>query len=99
MAMATHRIVSGEESEIHDEPHVESRRITVRQIVERVEGSGIDPGAVADRYDLPIADVYRALTYYYDNLDEMKSVAAKRSEREDAARERGARTLGELRRE
>ena len=99
MATATHRIVSGEESEIHDEPHVEGRRITVRQIVERVEEGGIDPGSVADRYDLPIADVYRALTYYYDNLGELKAVDVRRHEREDAARDRGAKTLDELRRE
>lgn len=32
-----HRIVSAEESDVHDEPHLEGHRITVRQIAERVE--------------------------------------------------------------
>jgi len=29
---------------------------------------------VADRQDLDVADVYRALTYYHDNPDEMRTV-------------------------
>lgn len=33
----THAIVPADESEVHDEPHLEGHRITVRQIVERVE--------------------------------------------------------------
>ena len=34
--------------------------------------------AVAAEYDLDIADVYRALTYYYDNSEEMRRVQADR---------------------
>ncbi|WP_436912104.1 DUF433 domain-containing protein [Halosimplex marinum] len=97
MAQATGRIVPGEESAIHDEPHIEGRRITVLQVVERVEGADRDPKAVADEYDLPVADVYRALTYYHDHPDEMAGVRERRREREASARERGAKTLDELR--
>jgi uncharacterized protein (DUF433 family) len=98
MAQATGRIVPGEDSEIHDEPHVEGRRVTVRAIVERVEDTGLDPQTVADQYDLALADVYRALTYYYDHPDEMAAVERRRRERERAARERGAKSLDEIRR-
>jgi uncharacterized protein (DUF433 family) len=97
MAQATGRIVSSDDSDIHDEPHVEGRRITVRQIVERVEDAGIDAEAVADRYDLALADVYRALTYYYDHPEEMAAVERRRAERERAARERGAKSLKAIR--
>jgi uncharacterized protein (DUF433 family) len=97
MAQATGRIVSGADSDIHDEPHVEGRRITVRQIVERVEDAGIDAETVADRYDLALADVYRALTYYYDHPEEMATVERRRAERERTARERGAKSLSEIR--
>jgi uncharacterized protein (DUF433 family) len=97
MAQATGRIVPGDESDIHDEPHVEGRRITVRGIVERVEEGGEDPEAVANEYDLALADVYRALTYYYDHPEEMAEVERERRRREQAARDGGAETLGELR--
>jgi len=40
----------------------------------------VDPEEVADRYDLDIADVYRALTYYYDNSEEMAAVRRRRAE-------------------
>lgn len=96
MPVQRHQIVSGEESEIHDEPHLDGRRLTVRQIVDRVEGRGLDPGTVADRYHLPVADIYRALTYYHDHPEEMEAVYERKREREEAARECGAPTLSEI---
>ncbi|UWG51830.1 putative antitoxin of wHTH fold [Halalkaliarchaeum sp. AArc-CO] len=36
------------------------------------------PRTVADRYDLNVADVYRALTYYHDNPKEMRTIERKR---------------------
>lgn len=66
------------ERELIDEPHIAGRRITVRTIHDRVEGRGSDPRTVADRFDLAIADVYRALAYYHDNPDEMRRLEADR---------------------
>lgn len=80
MSKTRYRIVSGEESEIHDEPHIEGRRITVRFIHERVEGRGLAPKTVADRHDLDLADVYQALAYYHDNPEEMAAVERRRQE-------------------
>jgi len=80
MAKTEYRIVSGEESEIHDEPHIEGRRLTVRFVHDRVEGRGLDPGTVADRHDLDVADVYRALAYYHDHPEEMSKVERRRRE-------------------
>lgn len=75
--------------EVHDEPHIAGRRITVRFVQQQVEGRGLDPETVADRYDLDVADVYRALTYYHDHPEEMALVERRREEtvrkhREDA---------------
>ncbi|PSP47064.1 DUF433 domain-containing protein [Halobacteriales archaeon QH_7_69_31] len=64
--------------ELRDEPHIVGRRITVQFIRERVEGRGLEPRTVADRHDLDVADVYRALTYYHDNPDEMRAVERQR---------------------
>lgn len=63
------------------EPHIRGRRISVRQVYALVEDRGEDPEAVADRYDLNVADVYHALAYYHDHPREMREVEA---EREDA---------------
>jgi uncharacterized protein (DUF433 family) len=66
--------------ELHDEPHIEGRRITVQLIKERVEDRGLDPRTVANRYELDIAEVYHALAYYYDHLDEMRIVEHQRQQ-------------------
>lgn len=75
-----HGIVPGDESEIHDEPHVEGSRITVRFIQRRVEEAGLAPEDLADRHGLELADVYAALTYYHVNPEEMRRVEERRDE-------------------
>lgn len=60
--------------ELHDEPHLEGRRLTVRFIKTQVEDRGLEPGTVADQHELDVADVYRGLTYYYDHPEEMRTV-------------------------
>jgi len=75
MSQTTRRIVT----ELHDEPHLEGRRLTVRFIKAQVEDRGLDPQTVADRHDLDVADVYRALTYYHDHPDEMRAVERERA--------------------
>lgn len=64
--------------ELHDEPHLEGRRTTVRFVTEQVEGRGLEPRTVADRHDLDVADVYRALTYYHDHPEEMRAIERQR---------------------
>ncbi|WP_340102203.1 DUF433 domain-containing protein [Salinibaculum salinum] len=70
--------------DLMSEPHVRGRRISVRQVYALVEERGEDPEAVADRYDLDVADVYHALAYYHDHPREMRDVE---QEREDAMEE------------
>lgn len=67
--------------ELMDKPHIEGRRVDVLTIYDRVEKAGLDPKTVADRLELNVADVYRALTYYYDHREEMEEL---REEREQA---------------
>ncbi|WP_321167917.1 DUF433 domain-containing protein [Halobaculum saliterrae] len=61
------------------DPRIDGTRISVLFVYERVEGRGLEPRAVADRHDLDVADVYRALAYYHEHPSEM---AAIREERE-----------------
>ena len=67
--------------DLMSEPHVRGRRISVRQVYALVEERGENPEAVADRYDLDVADVYHALAYYHDHPRKMREVER---EREDA---------------
>lgn len=74
MSQVTRRIVH----DLHDETHLEGRRITVRFLREQMEERGLEPRTVADRHDLDVADVYRALTYYHDNPEEMRAIERER---------------------
>jgi len=59
-------------------PRIEGRRIGVHHVAKRVIDAGESPEQVAADYDLDIADVYRALVYYYDHAEEMRRVQAER---------------------
>ena len=85
MSRQMNTVVSGDESEIHDEPHIRDRRITVRHIHALVEERGLDAQTVAERFDLTAAAVYHALAYYHDHPEEMRAVEETRRERHDAA--------------
>jgi len=89
--MSTQRvagIVPGEDSEIHDEPHISGSRITVRYLQRQVEDRGLSPVEVADRHGLVAGDVYAALTYYHRNPDEMDRVEQRRADLAAEAAER-----------
>ena len=84
MSQQSARIVQ----EVHDEPHIEGSRITVRHVYERVHGRGLRPETVAERYNLDIADVYHALAYYHEHPEEMREVERRRDEAIKSAREK-----------
>ncbi|WP_254838815.1 DUF433 domain-containing protein [Natronomonas marina] len=83
-------------TELHDEPHIEGRRVTVRRIQGLVEEAGKPAEEVAERFDLDIASVYAALQYYHTHPDEMEAAERRRRERERRAREAGAKSVREL---
>lgn len=66
-------------------PRIDGTRIGVYFIHERVEGRGLEPQTVADRHDLDVADVYRALAYYHDHPDEMARIEQGREDRREGA--------------
>lgn len=70
-------IVSTEEV-LGGAPRIEGRRIGVHHVARRVIDAGKSPEQVAADFDLDIADIHRALTYYYDHPDEMRTVQAAR---------------------
>lgn len=80
MAVTKPRIISGDDSEIHDEPHIQGSRVTVQHIHARVEERGLRPETVANRLNLDLADVYDALAYYHRNPEEMQEIEAHRQQ-------------------
>lgn len=82
-----HGTVPGNESTIHDGPHLEGSRITVRHIQRRVADAGLRPTDIADRYDPDLAAVSAGLTYFHMNPDEMRRVEERRAELADNAGE------------
>lgn len=54
------------------EPRIENTRVAVRHVAARVIDHGSSPAHVADQLDVSLSAVYAALSYYYDNLDEMR---------------------------
>lgn len=72
------------EDTLGGEPRIEGRRIGVLHVATRVLDRGDEPEEVAAEFDLDLADVYRALAYYYDHPEEMREW--RRRKREAAVR-------------
>lgn len=63
------------------QPRIEGRRISVVQIAEWILDQGMSPEEVSAEFDLDLADIFRALAFYYDNVDEMQEVKRERQQR------------------
>lgn len=68
------------------QPRLDGHRISVLQIAERVHEQGMDPETITAEFDIELADIHRALTYYYDNIDEMTQWRKQRAQRIQDAR-------------
>ena len=95
MAQRAARIVRDDDV-MGGEPRIEGRRITVLRIRDLVEERGLPAAEVAAMHDLDVADVYAALTYFYEHAEEMEAVRERRRDLEEDARDAGAKTVGEL---
>ena len=52
-------------------PRIAGRRITVQNIVIWHERMGMSADEISSEYDLTLADVYAALAYYFDHVEEI----------------------------
>jgi uncharacterized protein (DUF433 family) len=66
--------IARDEDVLGGEPRIDGTRIGVRHVAARVIDAGQSPAYVADQLDLPLASVYEALAYYYDNIEEMREI-------------------------
>jgi uncharacterized protein (DUF433 family) len=68
--------ITRDEDVLGGEPRINGTRIGVRHVATRVIDSGGSPAHVADQFDVSLADVYEALSYYYAHIDEMRALEA-----------------------
>ena len=68
------------------QPRIADRRISVIQIVEWIQEEGMAPGTVATEFDLELASIYRALAYYYENVEELSTYREQRESRRRESR-------------
>ena len=59
---------------------LDGRRIAVIDVAERVLDHGHAPEYVVDQLDVTPAEVYTALAYYYENIEEMNAIRERRHE-------------------
>jgi uncharacterized protein (DUF433 family) len=58
-------------------PTIKGTGIRVKDVVIAYEHSGYEPDEITQLYpDLSLGDIHRALAYYYDHIDEFRSVDA-----------------------
>jgi len=68
------------------EPHIAGRRLTVRRIGALTEKRSLTPATIAERFDLPLADIHHALAFYYDHPELMHERDMRRQSRTEATR-------------
>lgn len=56
------------------EPRIYGTRVGVRHVAALVIDAGESPAYTADQFDIPLAEVYEALSYYYAHIDEMREI-------------------------
>jgi uncharacterized protein (DUF433 family) len=61
-----------DEDVLGGEPRIDGTRIGVRHVAARVIEGGQSPATVADQFDVSLATVYEALSYYYEHVAEMR---------------------------
>lgn len=66
--------ITTDEDVLGGEPRIEGTRIGVRHVAVRVIDGGRSPAYVADQFDISLAAVYEALSYYYGNAEEMRTL-------------------------
>lgn len=64
--------ITRDEDVLGGEPRIDGTRIGVRHVATRVIEGGQSPAAVADQFDVALAAVYEALSYYYKHVAEMR---------------------------
>ena len=79
--------ITADDEMLGGEPRIEGTRIGVRHVVQAVIDGGRPPAYVADQLDISLASVYEALSYYYENIEEIREIERENADAFERARE------------
>jgi len=79
--------ITADDGILGGEPRIEGTRVGVRHVAGSVLESGQSPAYVADQLDLSLASVHEALSYYYDNIEEIRRIERENAEAFEHVRE------------
>lgn len=68
-----------DEDVLGGEPRIEGTRIGVLDVYELSVGGGYTPEDAADQLDVSLAGIYAALSYYYENAEELRELREERA--------------------
>lgn len=69
------------------EPRIDGTRVAVRHVGAMAVDRGRSPAHVADQLDLSLSQVYEALSYYYANVEEMRTLDRENADAIERVRE------------
>lgn len=79
--------ITRDENVLGGEPRIDGTRVGVRHIAEKVIEGGYTPAYVSDQFGVSLSEVYEALSYYYDNTEEIREARRKNAEAFEDAKE------------
>jgi uncharacterized protein (DUF433 family) len=79
--------IAHDEDILGGEPRIDETRVGVRHVAARVIDTGQSPAYVADQLDLSLSEVYEALSYYYDHVEEMHDLERENEDAFDRVRD------------
>jgi len=72
--------ITKDEGVLGGEPRIEGTCVGVRHVVEKVVEGGHTPAYVSDQLGVSLSEVYEALSYYYENTEEIRKAHQKNAE-------------------
>lgn len=79
--------IARDEDILGGEPRIDETRVGVRHVAARVIDTGQSPAYVADQLDLSLSEVYEALSYYDDHVEEMRDLERENEDTFDRVRD------------
>lgn len=79
--------IASDDDVLGGEPRIEGTRVGVRHVGVLVIDGGESPAYVADQFDVSLDEVYEALAYYYDHVDEIRAIQRQNEDAFDQVRE------------
>lgn len=76
--------ITADEDVLHGLPRLEGTRISVLDVYDAVLAADRTPAEAANGLEISLGEVYEALAYYYNNLEEVRRYRERRESDRDA---------------